>query len=127
MTSKVEKNRYIGDVSAEFGLSIYALRYYEKIGLLNVPRDENGIRLFDADNLARVDAIVHYRRAGLTIKQIQHIFVTPDQDEQHLQILFKAKRYLNQKISDLMETMKYLNFKIDYHQTHLNEKESHTR
>ncbi|KMQ37551.1 transcriptional regulator [Oenococcus oeni] len=92
MINNIKKTIYIRDVSKEFGLSIYSLRYYEKIGLLNVPRNNNGIRLFNNDSLLRVNAIVHYRRAGLSIKQIKSILETPDQDEKHLKILFQAKK-----------------------------------
>lgn len=43
----------IKDIAEKTGLSAYAIRYYEKIGLVNIPRDKNGIRLFDEITICR--------------------------------------------------------------------------
>ncbi|MFX3616461.1 MAG: MerR family transcriptional regulator [Sporolactobacillus sp.] len=112
----------IRDVAKKYGLSIYALRYYEKIGLFEVPRNNNGVRVFDHQALIRINSVVHYRRAGLTVKEIQMIFSTPEQDEKHLKVLSQAKENLNKQLTDLQETVKYLDYKIDYHEKRLLEK-----
>lgn len=45
----------IGDVAEKLGLSADALRYYERIGLLNrVSRDGAGIRLYNDKDLSRL-------------------------------------------------------------------------
>lgn len=112
----------IRDVAKKYELSIYALRYYEKIGLFEVPRNNNGVRVFDHEALIRINAVVHYRRAGLTVKEIQMIFRTPEQDEKHLKVLFQAKKNLDKQLTDLQETVKYLDYKINYHKKRLLER-----
>lgn len=51
----------IKEVSAITGLSAYAIRFYERKGLVQVPRNANGIRDFDQASITKIQAIAHYR------------------------------------------------------------------
>jgi DNA-binding transcriptional MerR regulator len=56
------------------GLSRSTLLYYDRIGLLKPSgRTEAGYRLYSPEDRARLDAICSYRRAGLTIEDIQAV------------------------------------------------------
>ncbi len=64
----------IGQVAAKSGVSIDAIRYYEKEGLLKRPsRSVGGFRLYPSE---AVDQLVFIRKAqefGLTLKEINQI------------------------------------------------------
>ena len=55
------------------GISIYTLRYYEKIGLLKfVKRDENGIREFEPNDLIAISMTIYLRKTGMPLKEIKN-------------------------------------------------------
>ncbi len=51
--------------------SAYNLRFYEKEGLISVPRTKAGIRDFDEATESRINAIRHYRCAGLSLHKLR--------------------------------------------------------
>ncbi|MDN5576450.1 MAG: MerR family DNA-binding transcriptional regulator, partial [Lactococcus lactis] len=53
----------IATVAGRTGISAYNLRFYEKEGLISVPRTKAGIRDFDEATESRINAIRHYRCA----------------------------------------------------------------
>jgi DNA-binding transcriptional MerR regulator len=69
----------IGEVSKKSGMSIDAIRFYEKKGLLNQPaRSGGGFRLYPPE---AVEQLVFIRKAqglGLTLKEIQKIMSCGD-------------------------------------------------
>lgn len=106
----------IKNIAEGTGLSAYTLRYYEKEGMFDVPRNEAGVRQYDATALRRIYALMHYRRAGIPLAQIKEIFNTPNDDEFHLEILRERKESLAREIAEMQETMGYLDYKIALHE-----------
>ena len=102
----------IAEISKEFGLSAYTLRFYEKEGLMSVPRNNSGIRDYDDESRRRINAVVHYRRAGVTLAQIKEIFKTGHDQNYHLQILNERKAALQQELTELQQTLDFLDHKI---------------
>ncbi len=62
----------IGDLAAEFGLTLRSLRFYEDKGLLR-PRRAGVTRLYDADDHARLRLIVFGRAIGFTLGEISRL------------------------------------------------------
>ena len=71
----------IATVAGRTGISAYNLRFYEKEGLISVPRTKAGIRDFDEATESRINAIRHYRCAGLSLAQIKEVFANTDKHE----------------------------------------------
>jgi DNA-binding transcriptional MerR regulator len=64
----------IGEVAAATGVTVEALRYYERQGLLPPPpRTQSGVRRYGPDAVARVGFIKQAQRLGLTLKDIQQL------------------------------------------------------
>jgi DNA-binding transcriptional MerR regulator len=64
----------IGEVAAATGVTVEALRYYERQGLLPAPpRTAAGARRYGADTVARVAFIKQAQRLGLTLSDIQQL------------------------------------------------------
>lgn len=64
----------IGVASAETGIKVPTIRYYESIGLLpSLPRTEGNRRLYDRDDLQRLRFIRHARELGFEIDPIRQL------------------------------------------------------
>jgi DNA-binding transcriptional MerR regulator len=64
----------IGEVAALTGVTVEALRYYEREGLLPTPlRSANGARRFGPDQVSRVRFVKQAQAVGLTLRDIQQL------------------------------------------------------
>ncbi len=60
----------IAQVAELVGVSVHALRYYERIGLVEVGRDAAGHRVYDRDALSRVVFVARLRMSDMPIQDI---------------------------------------------------------
>ena len=64
----------IGQVAKKYGLSRSTLLYYDKIGVLNPSgRSEANYRLYTSGDLERMDRIMLFRSAGLSLETIRDL------------------------------------------------------
>lgn len=70
----------IGEVARAAGLAPSALRYYERIGLLQKAERVNGRRVYDEDVLRRLTAIRVAREAGFTISEVRTLLGDIDEE-----------------------------------------------
>lgn len=64
----------IGALSAETGVNIETIRFYEKIGLMPAPpRTEGRQRVYDSDHLRRLTFIRRSRELGFSLDQIRDL------------------------------------------------------
>ena len=69
----------IGKVSAEHGVSVRTLRYYEQIGLLSSQRQGDGAyRVYDEPTIQKLRQIIVLRKLRVPMKQITEILSNPD-------------------------------------------------
>lgn len=106
----------IKDIAEELGISTHAIRFYEKKGMLTIPRNEQGNRIFDEETLDRLRAIVHYRNVGMTLEDINRVTAEFFNHALSTQILKETKEELELKIIELQATRDYLEEKIKIHQ-----------
>jgi len=64
----------IAEVADKTGVSAHALRYYERIGLLDVGRQASGHRRFSEADVDRVVFICRLRATAMPIREIQRYF-----------------------------------------------------
>lgn len=108
----------IGEVSKIKDITIKALRYYHKVGIL-IPKyiDENsGYRYYTIDQFVHIDIIKGCRELGTSISELQEIFKECDTDKllEFLQIkkqeakdnICKMENIIK-NIDDLSSTIKY--------------------
>jgi MerR family transcriptional regulator, copper efflux regulator len=60
----------IGELSGRSGLSRDAIRFYERIGLLEPHRSPNGYREFDAETLPWLEYVRTAQRLGFSLAEI---------------------------------------------------------
>lgn len=94
----------VNEVSKRTGVSIRALQYYDKIGLLRAAgRTEAGYRLYDDAALERLQQILLFRELEFPLKDIQKIVENPAFDrqkalEQQITLLTLKKQHLENLI-----------------------------
>ncbi|MGL5415165.1 MAG: MerR family transcriptional regulator [Clostridium sp.] len=108
----------INDVSKMYNISQDTLRYYEKIGLIPpVNRGKNGVREYNEEDCRWVEYIKCMRAAGLPIDTlIEYVDLSKKGDttvDQRKEILQGQRKDLINKIGELQETLKRLDFKIE--------------
>lgn len=60
----------IGELAERTGASVRSLRHYERAGLVEARRDENGYRVFDAGAVECVRRIRGLLEAGFTVSEV---------------------------------------------------------
>ena len=66
------KNYYkIGEISEMYDMSRDSLMYYEKLGILNPIRDDNGYRLYSISDIWRLNLIKELKSLGFSFKMIK--------------------------------------------------------
>lgn len=86
MTHTTGATRRIGELARETGLSVRALRYYDRLGLLTPSaRSEGGHRCYDAGDVRRLHRVLALRSFGLPLAQIRAVLdAEPDHDPAEL-------------------------------------------
>lgn len=101
----------IAQVAEEMDISAYTIRFYEKEGLLRVPRTESGIRDFDDASVRMIEAIKHFRTAGIPLAKIKEHFDAPEDYDLALRILDESRERLVGEISELQASLEFLDAK----------------
>ncbi|HYL38680.1 MAG TPA: MerR family DNA-binding protein [Bryobacteraceae bacterium] len=96
----------IGRVSEQTGLTVDAIRFYEKQKLLERPsRTEGGFRLFHTEDIHRLHFIRCAQQLGFSLSEIRELLILQrDQSEacSHVRDLLRAKvSAVRQKIREL--------------------------
>jgi DNA-binding transcriptional MerR regulator len=106
----------IAEVAERTGVTAHTLRYYERIGLLSVPRDGAGHRLYTQDEMARVTFITRLRLTAMPIRDIQAYFRLvaegPGNEDQRLGLLERHRDQVKAHIVELEAALGVVEYKI---------------
>ncbi len=110
----------IKEVSQKLNISAYALRYYEREGLLPfVKRDDNGRRIYTNDDLGWIQLVNCMRTMGMSIAYIKNyvkLCVKGDETKAERRNIIQDQKYLIQKeIKKYTELLELVNLKLDYY------------
>lgn len=88
----------IGQIARETGLSVDALRFYERNKLLAAPgRSEGGFRQYSSDDLAAIHFIRSLQTLGFSLKEIREFLRLRTND---LRACSAVRRMLGDKLKD---------------------------
>lgn len=110
----------IQQVASTTGLSIHALRYYEKIGLLpTIERASNNHRQYCAEDVAWLEFLIRLRETGMSIQEMQD-FTTlvrqrPNEVAERRLLLEQHRDRLTQHLQDLTKNLKIIDMKIEHY------------
>nr|BBH87798.1 MerR family transcriptional regulator [Thermosporothrix sp. COM3] len=120
----MQKELSIQEVAERTGLSIHALRYYERLGLLDpVHRLPNGHRRFTEDDLAWIAFLQCLRRTNMSIRQMQAFAKLRRQGDaalqERLEFLEEHERNVQASIDELEQSLVVIRRKIRRHRVQL--------
>jgi DNA-binding transcriptional MerR regulator len=96
----------IGELAERSGVSVKALRYYERIGVLPAPaRTAAGYRDYSSDTLGRVMFISAGRRMGLSLRQLSAILTVRDEGGTPCAA---ARQVVGERLRDVEDTISRL-------------------
>ncbi len=106
----------IAQAAAMLDVSAHTLRYYERIGLVDVPRDASGNRLYDADAVRRLVFLTRMRLSGMAIRDLQHYVELVDEGDdtvpERLEMLLEHRDTIRRQISELTLSLAATEYKI---------------
>ncbi|MFD0896278.1 MerR family transcriptional regulator [Loigolactobacillus binensis] len=111
----------IRDVSQIMDISIYTLRYYEKIGLLSfVQRNENGIREFSKADIVTLNTVYRLKQTDMSLKDIKHyleLVAAGMASVPERKAMFQAQKdKVQHKIAALQNALQTIDGKLHYYE-----------
>ncbi|WP_300514108.1 MerR family DNA-binding protein [Aliiroseovarius sp.] len=107
----------IGEVSDRSGLPAKTIRYYEEIGLIEIPRDPNGYRRFGQGELEQLSFLSRARGLGFSIDDCRALLrLLRDAERASADVKTIATRHLEaieRKIRDLSTMRETLTELVD--------------
>jgi DNA-binding transcriptional MerR regulator len=106
----------IAEAAELTGLTAHTLRYYERIGLLDVGRDATGYRSYDRRAMARIVFISRLRTSGMPIGTISHyldlVLEGDHTAPQRLALMEDHRARIQQQLRDLQLALAVTDYKI---------------
>lgn len=117
----------IQQVAEATGLSVYALRYYERIGLIHpIDRAENTHRRYSAQDIGWIEFLIKLRATGMSIQQMLAYAELQRQGDktlpERLAILKAHRRKVEAHMEELQEHLKLICYKIEVYQETVSKK-----
>jgi DNA-binding transcriptional MerR regulator len=113
----------IGQVAQRTGLSIHALRFYEREGLLVAPvsRDPSGRRCYDAADLEWLQICISLRASGMPLDTIRHyaqpVRDGPGNEGERLALLQAHQTLITTQIAELQRCLELIDHKVSFYKT----------
>ncbi|HEY3562704.1 MAG TPA: MerR family transcriptional regulator [Kribbella sp.] len=115
----------IGQVAERTGLSVHALRFYEREGLLADPvrRESNGRRVYSEDDVDWLNMCIKFRSSGMPLDTIRKytdlVRQGPGNEADRLALLKSHQDYVSAQIAELNECLNVITWKVGIYQEHL--------
>ena len=94
----VGKRMQIGQIAKQIGLSVDAIRFYERNKLLAPTRSEGGFRLYSSDDLAALQFIRSLQTLGFSLSEIREFVSLRTND---LRACSAVRNMLDHKLKDI--------------------------
>ena len=96
---------HIGEAAKQAGMSVDAIRFYQKRGLVAAgPRSTGGYRLFSGDQIRDLTFVRHAQELGFSLTQIKELLSL--RQKQH--ICLEVQRLLERKLNDVRDKIRSL-------------------
>jgi DNA-binding transcriptional MerR regulator len=122
----VQDELSIGDVARETGLSVHALRFYEREGLLltqHVARGTGGHRRFRSDDVYWLRICIKLRKSGMPLAKIRRLAELvregPGNEPERLELLREHQRRVEDQLAELRECLRVITRKVGVYEQHL--------
>ncbi|MFC3491343.1 MerR family transcriptional regulator [Glycomyces rhizosphaerae] len=106
----------IAEVAELLDLSAHTLRYYERVGLVEVARDGLGHRVYDAEAVRRLVFLTRMRLSGMPMRDLQHYIALVDAGDatepERLDMLVEHRDTVRRQIRELTLSLVATEYKI---------------
>ena len=106
----------IATTADRLGVSAHTLRYYERIGLVQVERDASGYRRYDAAGVRRLVFLTRMRTSGMPIRDLRRyielVEAGRDTVPERLALLTEHREGLRARIDELRLALAATEYKI---------------
>ncbi|MGH3888667.1 MAG: MerR family transcriptional regulator [Pseudonocardiaceae bacterium] len=106
----------IGEVAEATGVSAHTLRYYERIGLVQVGRDAGGRRVYDPEALAQVVFVTRLRMSDLPIRDIARYLALVGEGAvsvpARLALMQAHRESIQRRLQELQAALAVIDYKI---------------
>lgn len=115
----------IGQVTERTGLSVHALRFYEKEGLLAAPvkRDAGGRRVYTEHDVEWLLNCTKFRASGMPLAVIRAfaelVRQGPGNEEKRLELLREHQNTVRDRIAELADCLDLINRKVEVYEEHV--------
>jgi DNA-binding transcriptional MerR regulator len=116
----------IGDVARRTGLSVHALRFYEREGLLlsqQIARGTGGHRRYTPEDVKWLGICIKLRRSGMPLAKIRRfaelVREGPGNEQQRLELLREQQRHVEQQLAELEDCLQIISRKVGVYEQHL--------
>jgi DNA-binding transcriptional MerR regulator len=122
----LEEELGIGDVARQTGLSVHALRFYEREGLMlsqHVARGTGGHRRFSPEDVKWLGICIKLRRSGMPLAKIRRLAELvregPGNEPERLELLREQQRRVENQLAELEECLRIISRKVGVYEQHL--------
>ena len=115
----------IGQVAERTGLSVHALRFYERQGILATPvaRGANGRRLYTEQDVGWLNFCTMLRASGMPLALIREytdlVAAGPGNEEERLSLLRRHRESVTAQINELTTCLDVITYKVGVYEDHL--------
>lgn len=106
----------IATAAEHVGVSPHTLRYYERIGLIAVPRNHAGHRVYDAASVRRLVFLTRMRTSGMAISDLRHYVALVDRGDvtipDRLDLLLEHRDTLRAQLKQIQLALAATEYKI---------------
>lgn len=122
----VQEELGIGDVARQTGLSVHALRFYEREGLLlsqHVVRGTGGHRRYSRQEVYWLRICIKLRASGMPLAKIRRLAELvregPGNEQERLELLREQQRRVENQLAELEECLRIISRKVGVYEQHL--------
>jgi DNA-binding transcriptional MerR regulator len=116
----------IGEVARETGLSVHALRFYEREGLMlsqNVARGSGGHRRYTPQDVYWLRICMKLRASAMPLAKIRRLAELvregPGNEPERLALLREQQRRVEHQLAELEECLRIITRKVGVYEQHL--------
>jgi DNA-binding transcriptional MerR regulator len=116
----------IGDVARQTGLTVHALRYYEREGLMltqHVARGTGGHRRFTRQDVNWLRICIKLRSSGMPLAKIRRfaelVREGPGNEPERLELLREQQQHVESQLAELGECLAIITRKVGVYEQHL--------